>query len=189
MSAFKPIKHVEARWAPVEDDGLEHFTIRAVDDGYRVASVVIGAAADGMEFGLSYDIDIDRAWHVTSFAIRRLDGKTLSARSPEPGRWRDHDGKRLAAFDGAIDIDCAFTPFTNTLVVLRNTFATGEAREFTMFYVPSDTLEPITDGQRYTCLAPDHFLYEATDGAFTAKILFDEYGLVADYPGLYRRIA
>jgi hypothetical protein len=189
MSAFKPITHVEVRWAPAEGEGLEHLTIRAVDGGYRVASVVIGAAADGREFGLSYEIGIDSQWHVTSVAIRRLDGRTLTAHSPEPGRWLDHDGKPLAAFDGAIDIDCAFTPFTNTLVVRRKTFAIGEAREYTMFYVPSDTLEPITDGQRYTCLAPDRFLYEATDGGFAAKILFDEYGLVADYPGLYRRIA
>lgn len=189
MSGFKPIDHVEVRWAPAEGEGLEHFTIRAVDSGYHVASVVIGAAVDGREFGLSYEIDIDSEWLVKAFAIRRLDGKTLSARSPERGHWLGSDGRPLAALAGTIDIDCAFTPFTNTLVVRRNAFAISEASEFTMFYIPSDTLEPVTDGQRYTCLEPSRFLYEATDGTFTATISFDEHGLVADYPGLYRRIS
>lgn len=189
MSAFKPIEHVEGRWAPVAGDGLEHFTIRAVDGGYHVASVVIGAGVDGREFGLSYEIDIDPQWLVKAFTIRRLDGKNLSARSPVRGQWLDSDGHRLPALDNTIDIDCAFTPFTNTLVVRRNAFAVGEMREFTMFYVPSDTLEPFADGQRYTCLEPNRFLYEATDGTFTATIAFDEHGLIADYPGLYRRIA
>lgn len=184
MIAFKPIEHVEARWAPVAGEGLEHFTIRAVDGGYHVASMVIG-----QDFGLSYEIDIDAAWQVKAFAIKRLDGRTLAARSPEPGRWQDEEGRALTRFDGAVDIDCAFTPFTNTLVVRRNAFAIGEVREFTMFYIPADTLDPLTDGQRYTCLEPNRFLYEATDGAFTATIAFDEHGLVADYPGLYRRIS
>lgn len=189
MSAFRPIRHVQARWAPVEGEGLEHFTIRAVDGGYHVSSVVIGAGVDGREFGLSYEVDIDPQWLVKAFAIRRLDGRTLSARSPERGQWLGSDGSQLLALDGTIDIDCAFTPFTNTLVVRRNTFAIGDVREFTMFYVPADTLEPVTDGQRYTCLEANRFLYEATDGGFTATILFDEHGLVADYPGLYRRIS
>jgi hypothetical protein len=186
---FKPIGHIEARWAPVEGEGLEHFTIRATSDGYRVASVVIGET-EGGSFGLIYRIDIAPDWHVRSFAVEAADGRRLAAQSPAPGRWRDEAGRLLASFDGAIDIDFAFTPFTNTLVVRRNTFVKSESREFTMFYVPPDTLEPITDGQRYTCLEPHRlFMYEAVDGSFTAKVQFDEYGLVADYPGLYRRIA
>jgi uncharacterized protein len=186
---FKPIDHIEARWVPVEGEGLEHFTIRAVPTGYRVASVVIGEA-EGRKFGLAYDIEIGSDWHVKSFALKASDGRMLAARSPQPGRWQDTEGRPLAAFDGAVDIDLAFTPFTNTLVVCRNSFTKGEAREFTMFYVPAETLQPITDGQRYTCIEPNRrFFYEATDGAFSAEVLFDEYGLVADYPGLYRRIA
>jgi uncharacterized protein len=189
MTAFKPIDYIEARWTPVEGDGLEHFTIRAMATGYRVASVVIGEA-EGRKFGLAYDVDIDSQWRVKSFALRAADGRTLAAKSPQPGRWQNADGKALDAFEGAIDLDLAFTPFTNTLVVRRNTFTKGQSRDFTMFYVPADTLEPFTDGQRYTCIEPNRrFHYEATDGTFSADIAFDEYGLVADYPGLYRRIA
>ena len=59
-----------------------------------------------------------------------------------------------------------------------------------MLWMPSDTLEPFVGGQRYTCHEPGkRFHYEATDGSFEADITFDDYGLVTDYPGLFRRVA
>jgi hypothetical protein len=102
----------------------------------------------------------------------------------------DGAGGALAKFDGCIDIDLSFTCFTNTLPVRRTVFTKGEAREFSMLWMPSDTLDPFVDGQRYTCLEPGkRFHYAATDGAFEATIEFDEHGLVTDYPGLFRRIS
>ena len=69
-------------------------------------------------------------------------------------------------------------------------FGAGQAREFAMLWMPSDTLDPFVDGQRYTCLEPDkRFHYEATDGSFESTIEFDDYGLVSDYPGLFLRVA
>ena len=58
-----------------------------------------------------------------------------------------------------------------------------------MLWVPTETLEPVPDGQRCTCITLGRrFNYEATDGSFKAEIEFDEFGLVQDYPGLFRRI-
>jgi hypothetical protein len=58
-----------------------------------------------------------------------------------------------------------------------------------MLYVYFDSLAPVVDGQRYTCVEPERrFLFEATDGSFTSEIEFDEFGLVQNYPGLYHRV-
>ena len=91
--------------------------------------------------------------------------------------------------DGCIDVDFTFTCFTNTLPVRRTGYETGQARSFQMLYVYSDSLVPLSDGQRYTCIEPGRrFLFEAADGSFTSEIEFDDYGLVQNYPGLYQRV-
>jgi uncharacterized protein len=186
---WKPFDEIVARWRPVEGDGLEHLLVKAAPQGYSVRSRAIGQN-DGRSFAFSYRIDLDKAWRVLAFAIDSVDGHKRYYRSPSEGRWLDGGGRPLAKFDGCIDIDLSFTCFTNSLPVHRTSFSRGQARDFAMLWVPSDTLDPFVDGQRYTCLEPaKRFHYEATDGAFEATIEFDEFGLVTDYPGLFRRVA
>jgi hypothetical protein len=186
---WKPIDEIVARWRSVEGDGLEHLVLRATPQGLSVGSRVIGEN-DGRPFAFSYKVDLDASWRVLAFAIDSVDGRKRYYRSPAEGQWLDGGGMKLAKFDGCIDIDLSFTCFTNSLPVHRLNFARGEAHEFAMLWMPSDTLDPFVDGQRYTCLEPaKRFHYEATDGTFEATIEFDEYGLVTDYPGLFRRVA
>lgn len=182
---WKPVDEIVARWRPVEGEGLEHLVLRATPEGYNVRSKVIGPS-----FAVSYAIDLDKDWRTLSFAVNSVDGRNRAYRSPTPGHWEDGKGDKLPVFDGCIDIDLSFTCFTNSLPVRRTSFAKNEAREFAMLWMPSDTLDPFVDGQRYTCREPGRrFHYEATDGAFEAEIAFDEFGLVSDYPGLFRRVS
>jgi hypothetical protein len=186
---WKQVKEITARWRPEEGQGLEHLVLRATPEGHQVRSCVIGEN-EGKRHAFSYEITLDKDWRALSFAISSVDGRSRSYRSPVAGRWVDGAGKPLAKFDGCIDIDLSFTCFTNSLPVRRMNFTKGEAREFAMLWMPSDTLDPFVDGQRYTCREPGkRFHYAATDGAFEAEITFDDYGLVTDYPGLFRRVA
>lgn len=181
---WKKVEEIVARWRPEEGEGLEHLVLRATPDGYSVRSNVIGPS-----FAVSYAIDLDKGWRVLGFTVDSADGRRRAFRSPAPGRWEDGNGNRLPVFDGCIDIDLSFTCFTNSLPVRRMEFAKGQAHEFAMLWMPTDTLDPFVDGQRYTCREPGRrFHYEATDGAFEAEITFDDYGLVSDYPGLFRRV-
>jgi uncharacterized protein len=186
---WKPVDEITARWRPEEGTGLEHLVLRATSQGYSARSRVIGEH-DGRPHAFSYEIDLDKNWRVVAFAVESVDGRSRSYRSPSQGHWQDGRGNALPVFDGCIDIDLSFTCFTNSLPVRRMAFTKGQAREFSMLWVPSDTLEPFVDGQRYTCREPGRrFHYEATDGSFEAEITFDNYGLVTDYPGLFRRMA
>lgn len=186
---WKPVDEVTARWRPVEGEGLEHLVLRATPTGYTVRSRVIGET-DRKPFAFSYKIELDTAWRVLAFAIDSVDRRKRYYRSPSEGHWLDGAGNPLPRFDGCIDIDLSFTCFTNTLPIRRVDFTRGEAREFSMLWMPSDTLDPFVDGQRYACLEPGkRFHYAATDGAFEATIEFDDYGLVTDYPGLFRRVS
>jgi hypothetical protein len=186
---WKPVDDIVARWRPVAGEGLEHLVLRATPRGYSVQSRVIGET-DGRLFAVSYKIDLDRTWRVLAFAIDSVDGRKRYYRSPSAGRWLDGGGEPAPKFNGCIDIDFSFTCFTNSLPVRRTSFSPGQAREFAMLWMAPDTLEPCVDGQRYTCLeSGKRFHYEATDGSFKSEIAFDDFGLVTEYPGLFRRVS
>jgi hypothetical protein len=185
---WKPVEQITARWKPAEGAGLEHLVLQAKAGGYLAKSQVVGED-DGTRYAFAYQIHTDKDWRVLSFTIDSIDGQTLTCTSPSPGIWHDAQGAPLKELDGCIDVDFTFTRFTNTLPVRRTGFDMGQARSFRMLYISSDILEPLADGQRYTCIEPGwRFLYEAVDGSFTREIEFDNYGLVQNYPGLYHRV-
>jgi hypothetical protein len=185
---WKPVDHITARWKPAEGTGLEYLVLQAKTGGYLVKSQVVGEE-DGTRYAFAYEIQTDNDWRVLSFTIDSIDGRTLTCTSPSAGLWFDARGAHLKELDGCIDVDFTFTCFTNTLPVRRTNFEKGQARSFQMLYVYFDTLVPVVDGQRYTCIEPGRrFLFEATDGSFTSEIEFDDYGLVRNYPGLFQRV-
>lgn len=186
---WKPVAEISASWQPIEGTGIENLVLKAKPAGFGVKSQVAGEA-NGRVFDFTYEIDLDKTWRVLAFSVKSADGRLVSFRSPAKGKWQDGNGNWLPIFDGCVDIDLSFTCFTNSLPVHRTKFARGQSRIFSMVWMPSDTLAPFVDGQRYTCLEPGkRFHYEATDGSFEAEIEFDDHGLVTNYPGLFRRVA
>lgn len=186
---FPPLSLKTARWRPLEGEGLEHLTVRAVDGGIRAEGVVIGSNHAG-RYGVRYTVDCDGGWRVRAFTVEEAGGRRLAMTSDGAGRWKAADGSALAAFDGCIDIDLSGSPFTNTLPIRRLALAPEHSTaRLRMVYVPFDTFEPFPDGQLYTCIAPaSRYLYEAEDGTFTAELPVDADGFVTDYPTLFERL-
>ncbi|MCF3638396.1 putative glycolipid-binding domain-containing protein [Rhizobium sp. TRM95111] len=186
---FRPLSLKTVRWRPLQGEGLEHLTVRTVDGGVRAEGVAIGER-DAASYGVSYRIDCDSGWRVRSLLLKDTTGRQLALASDGDGHWRSPDGTPRPEFDGCIDIDLSGSPFTNTLPIRRLNLdpSQGTAR-LRMLYIPFDTLEPVVDGQLYTCLVPARrYLYEAEDGAFRAELPVDEDGLVTDYPTLCQRL-
>jgi uncharacterized protein len=191
---FRALSSTTVRWRPLEGEGLEHLTIRSLNESVgaaiRAESVLIGERG-GFAYGVRYRIDCDAGWRVTSFVIETTDGRRLHLLSDGDGHWRTVEGMALPRFDGCIDIDLAGTPFTNTLPIRRLglTHESGTTA-LKMLYVPFDTFEPMVDGQCYTCLKDGRlYRYEAGDRSFRADLPVDEDGLVIDYPTLFRRLS
>lgn len=183
---LRPNRALTARWVPWQGAGLQHVDLRPESGGIRVEGVAIGTF-EGRDFGARFLIECDAGWRTRRLAIETTDARGLDISSDGDGRWRDATGGPLPAFDGCIDVDLAGSPFTNTLPIRRLGLTQGDAADMMMVWVPFDSFQPIVDGQRYTCLAPRRFRYEATDGSFTAEIDIDDDGLVIDYPPLFRR--
>lgn len=190
---FRALSSTTVRWRPLEGEGLEHLTIRALDASngavIRAESVLIGGRG-GPAYGVRYRIDCDGGWRVVSLALDTTDGRSLHLTSDGDGHWRTAEGTSLPRFDGCIDIDLAGTPFTNTLPIRRLKLdrRSGTAK-LKMLYVPFDSFEPTVDGQHYTCLEDGRlYHYEAEDLSFSADLPVDEDGLVIDYPTLFQRL-
>jgi len=173
------------RWEPIEWFGLEHVTVREDEDGLRIRSVMIGAR-EGLEYGLTYDLELQPDWTFRSIFIERTDGATLDL-AVEGGEWLI-DGGPARQLAGCIDIDISGSPLTNTLPIRRHRLEPGVPQQFRMAWIPLDTLEPFVDAQVYTRLDETHVRYASGDGSFTAVLEVDAQGFVLDYPTLFRRL-
>ena len=93
----------------------------------------------------------------------------------------------MPEYTGAIDVDLAMTPFTNTLPIRRLGLAVGAAADIIVVYVTFPDLAVSAGPQRYTRLAERTYRFESLGGGFVRDIEVDEHGLVVTYPGLFRR--
>jgi hypothetical protein len=176
-----------ARWQSLLGAGLDHVTLTAQNGALVARGSAVGDRG-GQPYGVFYRIDCDEAGHVRELAMGTTSGQGLHLISDGAGHWTNGVGEGLSHFEGCLDVDLAGTPFTNSLPIRRLNWDVGQRREFRMVYVPFDSFVPTVDGQVYTCLAPDRFLYEAADRSFSAEISVDAQGLVTEYPTLFTRI-
>lgn len=180
-------------WRGTTTGTVEHLDLLPRDDRLRGRSVV-----DLGPERVEYAVELDTGWGFRALRVRSSTGRALDlsragggqdgavqAEHPAPG-WQA-DGVDRPDLDGAVDIDLAFSPFTNTLPIRRLALAVGASAEIVTAYVtPGLTVAP--DPQRYTRLADDRYLYESLDSDFRAEITVDADGFVVDYPGLFVRL-
>lgn len=187
---------VDAAWASVQWPGTEHVVVSEGSRGPRLsgqATLVLGERP----LRVSYRLTCDAGWRV-----RRLTasvhgfGAILAGRlalvADGEGNWTDALRRRpLPELDGCVDVDLTVTPLTNTLPIRRLKLSPGTSRDLKVVFVEIPDLTVRAVAQRYTCTSCESgeaaYLYES--GRFRASLPVDEYGLVLDYPGEWRRIA
>jgi hypothetical protein len=176
---------IVARWEDWAGRGLQHLVLTEHPDAIVADCVCVDG--DGA-FAARYRIQCDIAWRCRELDVEIVgEDRALRLRSDGQGRWTDGAGAPLPALAGAIDVDLPITPFTNTLPIRRLGLTAGASAEIAVVYVRAPELSVEVDHQRYTCLTPRRYRYEAVDGSFTAEIDVDERGLVLTYPALFRR--
>jgi hypothetical protein len=98
------------------------------------------------------------------------------------------DGAPAAHLDGCLDVDLEGSAFTNAFPVRRLALAEGARAQAPAAWVRAPGLEVERLEQRYARL-PDaggraRYDYESPGVGFAALLVFDEHGLVIDYPGI-----
>jgi uncharacterized protein len=167
-------------WRGIQTPSIERLRITAGEQ-IRVRSTV----QDGGE-RYDYEVTLSADWTFHALEIRSHDSRNLYLSRDDDGAW-SINGQPRPDLAKAVDIDLAFSPFTNTLPIRRLNLAIGSAAEITTAYVDVPSLQVSCDSQRYTRTAVDQYLYESLDSDFTRQITVDSEGFVTDYPGLFKR--
>jgi uncharacterized protein len=181
-------RHLDAR------DGFEVVFLRREPDGYRIEGHST-AVEDGEAWGIRYSISLDGSWatrsaHVVGRTARGEREVRLDADGH--GLWRV-DGSLAPQLAGCLDVDLEASAFTNAFPVHRLNLRVGEEADAPAAYVRALNLAVERLEQRYVRL-PDEggrsrYDYASPAFDFRATLLYDEFGLVLDYPGIAVRIA
>jgi len=157
--------------------------------GWRMDGTT-AAVEDGQTWIVSYSIRLDAAWITREARVtaRTASGprETLLA-CDGVGRWHV-DGRAAAYLDGCLDVDLESSALTNTLPVHRLGLAAGAHAAVPTAYVRALGLRAERLEQSYARLPDDagrqRYRYAAPAFGFTCTLVYDESGLVLDYPGI-----
>jgi uncharacterized protein len=153
------------------------------------------AVEDEEAWGIRYALTLDSSWATRSAHIvgRSVLGEyEIRLASDAAGNWRV-DGKPMAQFSGCVDVDLEASACTNALPVRRLKLEIGEAADAAAVYVRARDLQVERLEQRYERLPNagerTRYDYIAPHFDFRTVLVYDQFGLVLDYPGIAVRAA
>jgi hypothetical protein len=181
-------RHLDAR------AGFEVLFPRRDDDGYRLEGHAT-AVEDGEVWSARYALTLDTSWATRSAQIvgRSTRGAyEVRLEGDGAGGWRV-DGRAVPELAGCLDVDLEASACTNALPIRRLALDVGQESDAPAVYVRASDLRVQRLEQRYARLqdAEGHARYEYAAPAFHYRdvLVYDEYGLIIDYPGIAVRVA
>jgi uncharacterized protein len=169
------------------------FEVAWFDSG-EGGAVLTGCTAATDERGawaVEYEIRVDGAWRTRAARVRgRSAGgiRTVELTTDGEGRWAV-DGAPAPHLDGCFDIDLESSAVTNTLPVHRLALRPGERGASPAAWVRAADLAVERLAQDYLFVGNRNFDYAAPSEDFTARLVYDDSGLVLEYPGIAARSA
>jgi uncharacterized protein len=180
--------HVDAR------AGTEVLFARRTAHGHRLDGHSTGIE-DGVAWSVSYTLAVDADWTTRSahVACSSAEGmQEVRIESDRAGGWTV-DGAPAAELAGCLDVDLEASACTNLLPVRRLALSVGKRAEAPAVYVRAPSLAVERLEQSYARLDDDGarqlYDYESPRFDFRAVLVFDEDGLVLEYPGIAIRVA
>lgn len=170
-------------------NGFEVVFPRVNSEGYELEGDTAAVEA-GEAWAVHYLITLAPDW---SSRRARVSGSTssgsreLTLETDGVGGWHidDHAARHL---DGCLDVDLESSALTNVFPVHRLGLGVGEEAEAPAGYVRALDLQVERLEQHYARLADDgnrqRFQYRAPAFGFECQLVYDECGLVLEYPGI-----
>ena len=169
--------------------GFEVTFLSPLDQGYRLEGDT-AALEVGEAWAVRYAITVDSGWSTRSARVwgRSESGeREVLVKGDRAGAWRIN-GAEAPDLDGCLDVDLESSALTNALPVHRLGLDVGQEADAPAAYVRASDLSVERLEQRYVRLADDgnraRYHYEAPGFGFEAQLVYDEFGLVVDYPGI-----
>jgi len=169
-------------------DAVNGFEVVYRDDlGFRGHTSAVEA---GQAYAVHYEISFDARWRTREVTVHNDTAggpRSVALVSDGEGSWTV-DGRSAPQLDGLYDVDLEASACTNTLPVHRLDLRQGEIVHAPAAYVRALDLQVGRLDQTYRHLDDHRFDYRS-EGGFSAVLVYDEHGLVVDYPGIARRFA
>ena len=169
--------------------GFEVVYFDARSDGCRIEGWTT-AMENGATWAVEYSIQVDAAWATRRAAIRGRSAAGLCSALLEAdgnGHWLV-DGNPARRLDGCLDVDLEASAMTNALPVRRMGLPVAAQAAAPAAYVRADGLAVERLEQTYARAADQatwqRYDYAAPAFGFSCRLVYDESGLVLDYPGI-----
>lgn len=162
----------------------------SVDDGGPRVEGTTTATEDGRSWIVDYVIQLDESWLTRSARIvGRSGGSTVVTviEADGLGNWRV-DGVAAPRLRGCLDLDLEASAMTNTFPVHRLRLPAEQAVAAPAAYVRAVGLTVDRLEQTYSRSGQGHYDYAAPAFDFACRLVYDQYGLIIDYPGIATRI-
>jgi len=174
-------------------DGYEAVFLQDDDTGYRLDGHTV-ATEDDRPWVVRYAITLDQRWITTEVRVwgwSPLGSRTVQLATDPAGHWTV-DGAVVPELEGCIDVDLESSCCTNTIPVHRLQLGVGQSADAPAAYIRAFDLSVQRLEQRYARLDDEdtrlHFDYHAPAFDFNAVLVYDESGLIIEYPGIGSRV-
>jgi hypothetical protein len=181
-------RHVDARV------GFEVVFLHREAGGYRLDGHSV-AVEGGVAWSVRYELVLDAGWATRDAYVvgRSVQGDhEVRLEGDGAGGWRV-DGKPAQQLTGCLDVDLEASACTNALPVHRLGLEVGQRADAPAAYVRALDLRVGRLEQQYARLPNDsersRYDYTAPEFDFKDVLVYDEYGLVLQYPGIAIRAA
>jgi uncharacterized protein len=182
-------------WTDPDAQRMEAVRVVLGERSMRASGSVVSLPQEGTEaYSASYSLATDEIGTVKRLTVRtiRAQGEQhVTITRSEEGIWLvDHGtGAVRTDFEGALDVDLAFSPLFNALPIRRLGLHRVVAEHgLPVVFVELPSLEVLLIRQTYrTVLLDTPTVVCFASDSFTADITVDTDGLVLDYPGVTRR--
>jgi uncharacterized protein len=175
-------------------EGFEVVFVRSGEGGYRLEGGT--AAVEGGEgWVVDYLIAVNSRWVTRNAVVSARSGSgayELVLEADGAGHWRIN-GLPASHLEGCLDVDLESSALTNAFPPHRLALELGQAADAPAAYVRAADLAVERLEQRYVRLEDDRgrerYRYTAPGFEFECQLLYDEFGLVVEYPGIAVRAA
>lgn len=162
--------------------------------GYSVEGETT-AVEEGEAWAVAYAIELDNRWVTRRALIRGRSAAgehELRLEADGRGGWLV-DGQAAPMLDGCLDVDLESSALTNAFPVHRLGLGPGGQADAPAAYVRALDLGVGRLEQHYLRVADEGgrqaYDYRAPSFDFECRLVYDEHGLVLDYPGIAVRAA
>lgn len=170
--------------------GFEVTFFQASGDGWRIEGST-SAFEDREAWIVDYVLEVDSTWSTRRARItgRSSAGpRSTALTSDGSGHWTV-DGEPAPHLDGCLDVDLESSAMTNTLPVHRLNLSAGVRASAPAAYVRALDLTVERLEQTYSRTSDRTYDYAAPVFDFACDLVYDDSGLIQDYPGIATRVS